>query len=200
MIPLPAPSAGSAEGAGSGIIQDFENKPEMEMGLKGVKLALKILNDYYAKASAGSAEGAGSGIIGMLEVIESDFTKGLTEIEAVEQQAASTYEMTTKENEVAKTTKQQDVKYKTQEAANLDKKAAELSTDREGVQTELDAVVEYIGELDKKCTYKVESYAERKARREGEINGLKEALDVLENETAFVQTATKRSLRGVHKH
>ena len=27
-----------------------KNKPEMEQGLKGVKLALKILNDYYAKA------------------------------------------------------------------------------------------------------------------------------------------------------
>ena len=27
-----------------------KNKPEMEPGLKGVKLALKILNGYYAKA------------------------------------------------------------------------------------------------------------------------------------------------------
>merc|ERR1719223_2631855 len=102
-----------------------KNHPEMEQGLKGVKLALKILNDYYAKAGKahGSSDGAGSGIIGMLEVIESDFTKGLTEIEAVEQQAASTHEQTTKQNAVAKTTKEQDVKYKTQEAAGLDKKA-----------------------------------------------------------------------------
>merc|ERR1719375_3042667 len=46
-----------------------KNKPEMEQGLKGVKLALKILNDYYAKADKGSASGAGGGIIGMLEVI-----------------------------------------------------------------------------------------------------------------------------------
>merc|ERR1719146_280243 len=46
-----------------------KNHPEMEQGLKGVKLALKILNDYYAKAdkSHSSSEGAGSGIIGMLE-------------------------------------------------------------------------------------------------------------------------------------
>merc|ERR1719223_869320 len=53
-----------------------KNHPEMEQGLKGVKLALKILNDYYAKADKAhsSADGAGSGIIGMLEVIESDFT------------------------------------------------------------------------------------------------------------------------------
>merc|ERR1719162_2096268 len=42
-----------------------KNKPELEAGLKGIKLALKILNDYYAKADKAhsSADGAGSGII-----------------------------------------------------------------------------------------------------------------------------------------
>merc|ERR1719281_1446912 len=109
----------------------------------------------------------------MLEVIESDFTKGLTEMVAAEQTAASTYETETNENAIEKTTKDQDVKYKTKEAASLDKKASELSTDRDGVKTELDAVNEYLASLDKKCTYKVESYAERKARREAEIEGLK---------------------------
>jgi len=65
-----------------------KNKPEMEQGLKGVKLALKILNEYYARSGVhGSAEGAGGGIIGILEVIESDFTKGLTELVAVEEAA-----------------------------------------------------------------------------------------------------------------
>jgi len=178
-----------------------KNKPEMEMGLKGVKLALKILNDYYATAAAhGSSEGAGSGIIGMLEVIESDFTKGLSELEAIESQAASAYDAQTKENAVSKTTKEQDVKYKTKEAAGLDKSASELSTDREGVQSELDATLEYLAGLEKKCTYKVESYAERKARRESEIAGLKNALDILESETAFVQTKASRALRGIHKH
>jgi chromosome segregation ATPase len=176
-----------------------KNKPEMEQGLKGVKLALKILNDYYAKADKAhsSSDGAGSGIIGMLEVIESDFTKSITEMVAAEQTAASSFETQSNENAIEKTTKEQDVKYKTKEAASLDKKAAELTTDRDGVKSELDAVNEYLKSLDDKCTYKVESYAERKARREAEINGLKEALDILENETAFVQTG---SLRGVKKH
>merc|ERR1719453_1160272 len=178
-----------------------KNKPEMEMGLKGVKLALKILNDYYATAAAhGSSEGAGSGIIGMLEVIESDFTKGLSELEAIESQAASAYDSQTKENAVSKTTKEQDVKYKTKEAAGLDKAASELSTDREGVQSELDATLEYLAGLEKKCTYKVETYAGKKARRESEIEGLKNALDILESETALVQTKASRALRGVHRH
>jgi len=176
-----------------------KNHPEMEQGLKGIKLALKILNDYYAKADKAhsSSDGAGSGIIGMLEVIESDFTQGISEMVAAEQTAAAVFDKETKENAVEKTTKDQDVKYKTKEAAGLDKKAAELSTDIEGVKAELDAVNRYLASLEDKCTYKVESYEERKARRAAEITGLKEALSVLESETALLQTS---SLRGVRKH
>merc|ERR1719326_2210779 len=53
------------------------NKAETEKGLNGVKLALKVLNEYYSKDAAhGSAGGgASSGIIGLLEVCESDFSK-----------------------------------------------------------------------------------------------------------------------------
>merc|ERR1719327_665299 len=84
-----------------------KNRPEMEQGLKGVKLALKILNEYYAKAdkSHSSSDGAGGGIVGMLEVIESDFTKGLTEMIATEEAAVAAYESETKDNEIEKTTK-----------------------------------------------------------------------------------------------
>merc|ERR1719214_225472 len=94
-----------------------KNKPEMEEGLEGVKLALKVLRDYYAKEDKAhaAAEGAGAGIIGMLEVVESDFSKGLADMIATEDAAVAEYEKQTKENEIAKTTKEQDVKYKTKE-------------------------------------------------------------------------------------
>merc|ERR1719463_382209 len=95
------------------------NSAEMEKGLNGVKMALKVLNDYYAKADKAhnSADGASTGIIGLLEVCESDFSKGLAEMRAAEESAISTYELETKENEIEKVTKDQDVKYKTKEAA-----------------------------------------------------------------------------------
>merc|ERR1712014_317545 len=58
-----------------------QNKADMEQGLEGVKVALRVLNDYYAKSDKAheAAEGAGHGIIGLLEVIESDFSKALAE-------------------------------------------------------------------------------------------------------------------------
>jgi hypothetical protein len=179
-----------------------KNRPEMEQGLKGVKLALKILNEYYANAdkSHSASSGGASGIVGMLEVVESDFTKGLTEMIATEEAAVAAYESETKDNEIEKTTKEQDVKYKTKEFTTLDKTIGDVTKDRDGVQDELDAVNSALKALDKKCTYKVESYEERKARREAEINGLKEALEIMESETAFVQTSVRHALRGVQKH
>merc|ERR1719316_859251 len=122
-----------------------KNSAEMEKGVKGVQLALKVLNDYYAKADKahGSADGAGSGIIGLLEVCESDFSKGLAEMRATEETAVSEYERTSKENEITKATKEQDAKYKTKESKGLDKATAEATADRSGVQEELDAVNEY---------------------------------------------------------
>jgi len=70
------------------------NSAEMEKGLNGVKLALKVLNEYYAKADKAhsSSDGASTGIIGLLEVCEADFEKGLTEMNAAEQAAAATYD------------------------------------------------------------------------------------------------------------
>lgn len=179
-----------------------KNRPEMEQGLKGVKLALKILNDYYAKAdkSHSASSGGASGIVGLLEVVESDFTKGLTEMVATEEAAVAAYESETKDNAIEKTTKEQDVKYKTKEFTTLDKTIGDVTKDRDGVQDELDAVNSALKALDKKCTYKVESYEERKARRESEIAGLKEALEIMESETAFVQTSVRHALRGVQKH
>merc|ERR1719382_2041989 len=80
--------------------EDFvANKAEMEKGLEGIKLALKILTEYYAKdPDHVAAEGAGGGIIGLLEVIESDFSKGLAEMVATEESSQAAYEMATEES------------------------------------------------------------------------------------------------------
>merc|ERR1719162_2228836 len=108
-----------------------KNRPGMEAGVAGVQLALKILREYYAKEdkSHEAAEGYGGSIIGLLEVVESDFSKLLAEMIATEEAAAAEYDKQTKENEVAKTTKEQDVKYKTDEFTGLDKAVAELESD-----------------------------------------------------------------------
>jgi hypothetical protein len=175
---------------------------EMKQGVDGVKLALKVLKEYYAKEdkSHDAAGGAGSGIIGLLEVCESDFTKGLTEMTAAEETAVAEYKAYVKEDDIATATKTQDVKYKTKEAASLDKSVSELSTDLSSVTDELSAVLKALDQLKEMCIAKAEPYEERKARREAELAGLKEALKILEGETSFIQKAIRHRLRGVRRH
>jgi len=175
---------------------------EMKQGIEGVRTALKVLNEYYSKEGKdhGAAEGAGSGIIGLLEVCESDFTKGLAEMTAAEESAAKEYDQTTKENEITRATKEQDVKYKTKEFKGLDKETAEATADRAGVQEELDAVNEYYTSLKERCVAKAETYEERVRRRDAELAGLKQALEILNGEAVLLQSSSKRALRGVHAH
>merc|ERR1719499_1128490 len=158
-----------------------ESKAELEKGIAGLKAALKVLNEYYSadgKAHA-AADGAAGGIISLLEV------------------AVAAHEKATKENEIEKTTKDQDVKYKVQESSDLDKTAGELSSDRAGVQSELDAVQEYLTKIEGQCIAKAETYGARAEQRAAEIAGLKQALEILESETALVQRRTaRRTLRG----
>merc|ERR1712151_1386727 len=67
------------------------NEAETSKGLDGIKLALKVLKDYYAKADS-SSEGAAGGIVSLLEVCESDFSKSLAEMRATEESSAAEYE------------------------------------------------------------------------------------------------------------
>jgi septal ring factor EnvC (AmiA/AmiB activator) len=183
-------------------------KSELTLGLKGVRDALSVLREYYGGAAASmlqegddqpakpilhsKAEGAGSSIIGILEVVESDFAKSLAQEEAEESDSQAEYDKTTQENEVTKTMKSQDVVYKVKEFKGLDKAVAEMTSDRAGKDTQLKAVLDYYAKVKDRCIAKPESYEERKARREAEIAGLKEALDVLENETALVQIRSRK--------
>merc|ERR1719491_1012106 len=176
-----------------------ESKAELEKGITGIQAALNILSEYYASEGKAhsSADGAGNGIIGLLEVCEADFSKNLAQITADEEAAVAEYETVSKENEIEKTTKDQDVRYKTKESKELDKFSAELSSDRTGVKAELDAVMEYLSKIEDECIAKAETYGARKERRAAEIAGLKEAMQILESETALVQRrSSRRTLRG----
>ena len=152
------------------------NKRDLENGIEGVRSALGVLRGYYGGAdTAHATAGDSEGIMGLLEVIESDFSKSdfstnLAEITATEENAAVTYKRVSKENEIEKAKKEKDVEYKNKEAEGLDGSLTELSSDKEGVQSEHDAIHSYLGELEKECVAVPETYAERKAHRAAEID------------------------------
>jgi len=175
------------------------SKADLEKGITGLKLAIKILNEYYGSDGKAhtAAEGTASSIISLLEVCEADFSKNLAQITSDEELAVSQHEQASKDNEIERNAKEQDVKYKSSESSDLDKTSGELSADRSSVQAELDAVADYLSKIESECIQKAETYASRTSRREAELAGLKEALQILESETALIQQrANRRTLRG----
>merc|ERR1719482_1102957 len=181
---------------------------EYSQSAAAVANAIEVLQSYYSggafvqvragQPEFGSAKSdVGNTIVEMLEVAESDFTRLLAEANAAENAAATTYEDLTQKNAVARAAKVSEVKGKSAEVKSLDMNLLNYKDDRESTGKELDAVLEYLDKLKPQCETKVMSYAERKARREDEIAGLKEALAILSDETAFVQVST--SLRGARR-
>merc|ERR1719359_359224 len=157
-------------------------------------MAIKVLKDYYGGGAAlvqaskhSKASGAGSGILGLLDVIQSDFGHSLAAAEAEEDQAAVEYEKVSMGNRLNKAQWEKDVEYKTKEFKSLDKAFTELTSDRDSAQSELDAVLEYSKSVRGACELKPETFGERKSRREDEIAGLKNALQILEGQAVLLE-------------
>eukprot|EP00811_Abedinium_folium_P029486 NODE_4648_length_1865_cov_7.391830.p1 GENE.NODE_4648_length_1865_cov_7.391830~~NODE_4648_length_1865_cov_7.391830.p1 ORF type:complete len:555 (-),score=237.33 NODE_4648_length_1865_cov_7.391830:200-1702(-) len=167
----------------------IKNKPEMEAGIKGVGIALKTLRDYYNQdGKAHSAKtGAASSIIGMLEVVMADFSKEFGEMTANEETSQDEFEREIHEMDIEVATKEQGVKYAEKEITDLAKDLAERKLDHQSETTELSAILEYKAKIEEMCMPKAETYAEKKARRDAEIAGLKEALSSLEGQAVFMQ-------------
>jgi len=156
---------------------------------EAVANAIAVLQDYYSSGSfvqakeepelGGAKTDIASTIMSMLEVAESDFTTLLAEAEASEKEAQSSYDKLTEQNTVTKTANTQEVKGK--EASVKSEETALLNYKEDFATTgkELDAVLAYLDKLKPQCETKVMSYAERVAKREAEIEGLKEALEIL---------------------
>merc|ERR1719217_1100736 len=124
----------------------------------------------------------------MLEVAEDDFAKGLAEATTVEETAQGEYDKLMQDGKMLKMTKEMEIKGKLSEVKSLKTTLTDLSSDKEGLTGELDAVLAYLDKLKPQCETKVPSYAERKAAREQEIDGLKNALEILSGDAVFLQT------------
>jgi len=161
-----------------------------------MQVASKTSNKAKQPEFGGAKSDIASTIISVLEMSEEDFTTLLAECEATEDAAAKAYETLTDENKVSKATKQTEAKGKASEVKSLTVQLEHSKEDSASVSAELDAVLAYIDKLKPQCVEKAMSYAEKKAAREAEIAGLKEALGILSG-GMFLQT--KANLRAVKR-
>merc|ERR1719310_1434686 len=171
-----------------------------------VAKAIEVLQSFYSGAalvqiksstslqSKAKVHAKGNGdaanvIIGVLEVAQEDFTSLLAEAEAVESEAQTTYDKMTTENKIAKASKGAEAKAKASELKSMQSSLEMSKEDQAATSKELDAVNAYIDKLKPECESKAMSYEEKKAAREAEIAGLKDALSILSSPgAALVQT------------
>jgi len=174
-----------------------KNQPKVKDGLEGVKVAIKVLRDFYGGKKGSNGKG-GAGIIAMLEVAESDFSKNLAEMVTEEERSKKEYQELTHENDVVKATTEQDIKYKSKEVGELKQELNELNSDLASEKEELEAMNEFMAELEKQCVAKPEAYEVRVQKRKEEMDGLKEALKALEATPSFLQQKqARKGLRGL---
>lgn len=184
-------------------------------GKGGVEIALKVLEDFYASAGGaafaqytppladrsgktvgdlapdsfeGDYKGSQSeskGIVGMLEVILSDFDRTIETVSAEEAAAKEEYD-------AFKATSQEDIDTKSADKVTKEERVvaikSELLTNTDDLKTETDKLAvakDSLAALKKQCIDGEETYEERVAKRQKEIEALKEAHDILENWKGF---------------
>jgi len=158
---------------------------EFRVGLDGLARATSVLKDYYAaKGDHAKQSNSATGIIAMLETAEQDMSNGQAEAEIAEGNAAKDFEKMMQESQVNKASMEAAVKGKTSEMARVAEAITDLKSDVEGAEAELKAVLDYLEKLKGSCEHKPQSFADRAAARQKEIESLKMALEILENETA----------------
>jgi len=184
--------------------KNAETETDAKEAQAAVSQALVILREFYAKAATatslvqGPAEDApetfdaaykgqqneSEGVLGMLEVIQSDFARLESETSTSEAEAAREYKKFTNDSEVDKATKTATAEHRSNEKSQKESQLNATKKDLAGTQEELDAAMTYYDKLKPSCVDSGATYEDRVAKREEEIQSLKEALRIVGGDAA----------------
>merc|ERR1719375_2104207 len=174
---------------------------------------MDVLKDYYDNAFllqksavlkkgankappklGGAKQDSASGILSILDTMAGEFTKTVAELQSAEKEQVKAFKEMKVRNFDSKTAKETAIIKAENEIGSLDITLGHATEDQKLVVKELKAIDEYVLKLKPTCEGRPMSYAERKAKRDAEIEGLKEALAVLDENTppAFLQKANLR--------
>jgi uncharacterized protein YoxC len=171
-----------------------------------VTQALAVLKEFYAKAATATAlvqakgkgpeddapetfdtaytgmGGESTGVVGMLEVIQSDFARLEAETGAAEDTAAKEHRRFMAESSKDKAVKETDLDHKKKSKVTKESDLNDADKDRFATERELNAALAYYDKLKPSCVDAGVTYDERVAKREEEIESLREALRILSME------------------
>merc|ERR1719207_91474 len=177
--------------------KNTETIADAKEALDAVAQAMAVLKDFYAKAGEatamvqqpeifdspykGNQAGAG-GVIGMLEVIQSDFSRLEADTTAAEEAAQKEYDEFMADSEADKAAKTKEMEDKTVKKQDKEQALEIAKNDLAGTKEELQAALEYYDKLKPSCIEVGVSYEERVAKRKEEIESLQMALKILNGE------------------
>jgi len=138
----------------------------------------------------GAKSDAAGGILSIMDTMQGEFEKTAAELSSSEREAAKAYEILMNEHKVSKAAKAAEIKGDESEIKSLNVAIHNFQEDKKMTVAELDSILEYVEKLKPQCEGRTVPYAERKARREAEIQGLKDALGILQADApTFLQRA-----------
>jgi len=182
-------------------VKNTETIKDAQEAQEAVAQAITVLKEFYAKAADATVlvqkqkkqpeifdepnkgmQAESGNVLAMLDVIQSDFARLESETDAAEASAQSEYDEFMTDSAADKTQKEKDIEHKSSKKQDESQTLKESETDLEGTQKELDAALAYYEKLKPSCIDTGASYDERVARRNEEIQSLKEALKILSGE------------------
>lgn len=166
-----------------------------------VQNALSVIKTFYAKAASAKAfaqmqsgsqqpeifdepfkgnQVEGGSVVDFLEVILSDFMRLEQDTATQEAMEVQAYRKYMADTDVDLATKSTELKYKASGKTDAEKDLLDAKTERATTQEQLDAALAYYDKLKPKCVDTGVTYAERKQRRENEIQALEGVLKIMQ--------------------
>merc|ERR1719343_302930 len=146
----------------------------------------------YSKKSEES-----TGVIAMIDMLIADLDKEMNEGTQGEKEAQADYEQMMKDSAEKRTLDSKTLSEKVETKANTQSALEEHEAAHKAATAEQMATLEYEANLHAECDWLLKYFDMRKEARDGEIDSLKRAKDVLSGaDFALVQMSAKRSLRG----
>lgn len=134
----------------------------------------------YSGEYKGKTEQSG-GIIGLLQVIQADFQRTIDTTADAEKDAASKFTEFKTQTETDISAKEGEKETKEGEVTTAEEAVLTAKDDKNTAEKLHESSLEELEKLHAMCVAGAESYEERAAKREKEIEALKEAMDILEN-------------------
>jgi hypothetical protein len=182
---------------------------EAQEAQQAVSKAMKVLKDFYKKAGQATAlvqetaagfsddapesfsepytgmQGESGGVVGLLEAILSDLQKQESETSVEERAAEAEHKRFLAESQRDRKVKARDVEHRERQQTKAQSEVSHRKKELAGTEEELAAAERYYEKLRPSCVDEGVSHEDRMAKRQQEIDAMKEALELLNNGVDF---------------